>query len=115
MGYTAEHFHAALLHPAQTLNHPSKDRFAQKLTRIPAPAPAGATLRWRLPANSARPTPPVNTLGFSRRFHVFAAPKQDAGAYLNHWLAPSATSVVDPTLSNMDTALSEVLVFNSSD
>ena len=56
-----------------------KEQFASKLSLDTSSSTTGAKLRWRLPGNErCKVNFAVNTLGFSRRFHVFAAPKQDA-------------------------------------
>ena len=71
--------HAALLHPAKRKMRPSK-----KICPLRNPAPltscstTGAKLRWRSPGSDAKLTSRLIRWGFSRRFHVFAAPKQDA-------------------------------------
>ncbi len=55
-----------------------RKRFASKLSPVTSYSMTGEKLQAEVAGQRCRVNFAVNTLGFSRRFHVFAAPKQDA-------------------------------------
>ncbi len=78
MGYTGGRSMLRYYIQPKRKMRPSKKTVRFKLSPVTSYSMTGEKLRLRLPGNDGRVNFAVNTLGFSRRFHVFAAPKQDA-------------------------------------